>query len=84
MQKLDAEKVTAWITDYLTDFLDLPEDQFSLDADFASLGLDSADSIIIGGAFEEAFNCEIDAVLFLRNTNLRGLIEDLRQSGLVK
>lgn len=83
MQKLDADKVTDWISDYLTDFLDLPEDQLSLDADFAALGLDSADSIIIGGAFEEAFDCEIDAVLFLRNSNLRGLIDDLRHSGLV-
>ncbi|GGW21732.1 hypothetical protein GCM10011452_03480 [Gemmobacter lanyuensis] len=83
MTKLDADQVIAWTTKYLTDFLDLPPEAFDLDAEFAALGLDSVDSVIIGGAFEETFNCEIDATLFLRNANLRSLIDDLRQSGLV-
>lgn len=83
MKTLDADQVMAWITDYLTEFLDLDPGQVTPEAEFAALGLDSADSVIIGGAFEEAFDCEIDAVLFLRNGNLRALIADLRQSGLV-
>lgn len=83
MKKLDAGQVLAWTSGYLADFLDLPETAVTPEAEFTALGLDSADSIIIGGAFEDAFNIEIDAALFLRNTNLHSLIEDLRLSGLI-
>ncbi|MGD9866258.1 MAG: acyl carrier protein [Pseudodonghicola sp.] len=83
MKKLDANQVMTWISAYLSDFLDLPEGAMTPEAGFADLGLDSADSIIIGGAFEEAFDVEVDAALFLRNENLRGLIEDLRGSGFI-
>lgn len=84
MKKLDANHAVTWISAYLSDFLDLPEDMMTPESDFADLGLDSADSIIIGGAFEEAFDVEVDAALFLRNENLQGLIEDLRSSGFIE
>lgn len=84
MKKLDIDKVTVWISDYLTEFLDLPPGSFDPEVDFAALGLDSADSVIICGAFEESFDCEMDATLFLRNPNLSSLVEDLRQSGLAE
>ncbi|MFG1481028.1 acyl carrier protein [Xanthobacter sp. V4C-4] len=82
-RKLDGAAVTAWVRTHLADFLDLPEDTVTEDAEFAALGLDSADSVIICGAFEEAFDVELDATLFLRNPNIASLIEDLRGTGVV-
>lgn len=83
MQKLDAAKVTEWIQSYVSDFLDIPATEITPDSRFDELGLDSADSVIICGAFEEQFNVEMEATLFLRNANLAELIADLRASGYV-
>ncbi len=83
MKTLDANQVQTWVAQYLADFTDLPADAVTLDSAFDSLGLDSVDSVIISGAFEEAFDIEVDATIFLRNTDLRSLIEDLRTSGVI-
>ncbi|MDO8986463.1 acyl carrier protein [Cypionkella sp.] len=83
MKTFDAAQVQSWFTRYLADFVDLPESAVTLDTTFAKLGFDSVDSVIISGAFEEAFDVEVDATLFLRNDDLRSLIEDLRASGLI-
>lgn len=83
MKHLDAEQVQTWFAEYLADFADLPPEAVTPDAPFAAMGLDSVDSVIISGAFEEAFDIEIDATIFLRNDDLRSLIEDLRTSGVI-
>lgn len=83
MKTLDATAVQSWFTRYLAEFVDMPEEAVTPDMTFAALGLDSVDSVIISGAFEEAFDIETDATLFLRNDDLHSLMEDLRASGLI-
>lgn len=84
MKKLDAGAVSAWVSDYLSDFLDIPRSAVTDTATFAELGLDSADSVVICGAFEERFDVEMDATLFLRNETLAELIDDLRNGGYIE
>ncbi len=72
-----------WIATYLADLLDLTPEDIRPDREFDSYGLDSADAIIIGGALEERFDTEVDATIFLRNSTIDGLIDDLRVSGLL-
>jgi len=83
MKKLDETAVTSWVVSYLADFLDVDAKTITADVNFDELGLDSVDSVIVGGALEEAFDVEIDATLFLRNSNLTELVSDLRVHGIV-
>ena len=81
---MDELEVRAWLVSYIADFSSLPEGDIQPDKDFADFGLDSVDSVIIGGALEEKFDIEVDASIFLRNDNIDQLIEDLRQLRFVK
>lgn len=82
-KQISEDTLREWIINYLTDFLDLPAGTITESSTFSSLGLDSAESIMLGGALEEDFDCEVDAALFLRNANIAELIADLRNTGLV-
>ncbi len=77
-------EVRAWLAAYIAEFCSLPEADILPDKEFADFGLDSVDSVIIGGALEERFDVEVDASIFLRNSNIDELIEDLRQLRLIK
>ena len=81
---MDETSVRAWLVSYIAEFCSLPESDIVPDKAFADFGLDSVDSIIIGGAMEEQFDVEVDASIFLRNSNIDELIADLRQLSLVK
>ncbi len=81
---MDETTVRAWLVSYIADFCSLQESEIDPEKDFADFGLDSIDSVVIGGALEEQFDVEIDASIFLRSHNMNELIEDLRQSQLVK
>ncbi len=81
---MDEVAVRTWLVSYIADFCSLPESEIDPEMEFANFGLDSVDSIIIGGALEEKFDVEIDASIFLRNNNMNELIEDLRQLRLIK
>jgi acyl carrier protein len=83
IHNVNEEAARQWIVAYIAEFLDIPEDRIKADEPLQNYGLDSSDSIIIGGAFEDEFNVEIDATLFLRNDNIDDLIDDLRESGLM-
>ncbi len=81
---MDEVAVRTWLVSYIADFCSLQESEIDPEMEFANFGLDSVDSIIIGGALEEKFDVEIDASIFLRNNNMNELIEDLRQLRLIK
>ena len=81
---LNEAAVRTWIVKHIAEFLDLPESAISQDQPFQTFGLDSADSILVGGALEDEFDVEIDATLFLRNDSIDALIDDLRRSGFVE
>ena len=81
---MDETTVRAWLVSYIADFCSLQESEIDPEKDFADFGLDSIDSVVIGGALEEQFDVEIDASIFLRSHNMNELIEDPRQSQLVK
>ncbi len=81
---MDESTLRAWLVGYIAEFCSLPESEISPEKEFADFGLDSVDSVIIGGALEERFDIEVDASIFLRNSNIDELVEDLRQLHLVK
>jgi acyl carrier protein len=81
---MDEATVRAWLVSYIAEFCSLQESEIGPEMEFADFGLDSVDSIIIGGALEEKFDVEIDASIFLRNNNMNELIADLRQLQLIK
>ena len=76
-------EVRDWIVAYIADFLAIPAADIRVDQDFAELGLDSVDAVVIGGAFEERFDIEIDAAMFLRSSTIDELIADLGRAGLL-
>jgi acyl carrier protein len=80
---LEEEAVRRWIIEYLAEFLDIPVEEVRSDRPYQAYGLDSADSVLVGGALEERFDVEIDATVFLRNDTVDALIADLRNSGLI-
>jgi acyl carrier protein len=80
---MNAAEVRAWIVGYVAEYLAIDAADIGMDQDFAALGLDSVDAVLIGGAFEERFDVEIDAAMFLRSSNIDELIADLRRSGLL-
>ncbi len=81
---LEEGAVRRWITEYLAEFLDLPIEEVQSDQPYQAYGLDSADSVLVGGAFEDQFDVEIDATVFLRNDSIDELIADLRNLGLIE
>jgi acyl carrier protein len=82
MSKLKAAAVKDWIVEALAEYLDIPAEKVTPDAHFESLGLDSADAVILCGSLEEHFNVEIDAMLFLRNVNTESVVADLVAGGI--
>jgi acyl carrier protein len=81
---MNEHAVREWIGGYLAEFLDVPATEIVPDRAFDTYGLDSADSIIIGGALEERFDVEIDATLFLRSRTIDEIILDLRRAGMLE
>jgi acyl carrier protein len=75
--------VRAWIISHIAEYLAISTTEILPDREFTAFGLDSVDVIIIGGAFEEQFNVEIDATVFLRNPTIDAFVSDLRRSGLI-
>jgi acyl carrier protein len=80
---MNAAEVQAWIIGYIAEFLVIAPAEIRTDREFAALGLDSVDAVLIGGAFEERFDVEIDAAMFLRSRNIDELIAELRRFGLL-
>lgn len=81
--KLDESEVRLWASNYLAEFLGRKPEEIESHLPLQSLGLDSVDTILIGGALEERFDVEIDATLFLRNDSIDAIIVDLKRSGLM-
>lgn len=81
---LDESEVRAWATNHLAEFLGRSPDEIEPHLPLQSLGLDSVDTVLIGGALEERFDVEIDATLFLRNDSIDAIIVDLKRSGLIR
>lgn len=78
-----AEDVREWVTNHITQALDIRRDDFSPDATFDSYGLDSAELVIMGGLMEEEFNLEIDPETFFQVPTVNGLVNTLVTSGVV-
>lgn len=83
MPKMTISALREWLHNHFADHLSKPIEDIDFTADFADLGLDSADAVITGGYLEEHFDIEVDATLFLRNRNVEDLIADMVQAGLV-
>ncbi len=81
---LTTDAVRAWIINFLVSLLDIDPNEISGDIRFNAIGLDSVDAVVMAGAMEEHFNVEVDAVLFLRNSNINGLLADLQENGIIK
>lgn len=50
--------------------LNVMEGSISLDDDFANLGLESLDAVILSGLLEEQIGSAVDPTLFIENTSI--------------
>ena len=72
------EDFLSWLADYLGSIGHRPAAPLDLQANFADLGLDSMDVVILAAAFEDRFGLPIDPAFFMRISNLGGLLGELR------
>lgn len=80
---MNEDDVKSWTVGFLAKLLEADPDSIKNDVSFNVLGLSSVNAVVMAGAMEEHFDVEIDAALFLRNSTIDNLIEDLKASGLV-
>jgi hypothetical protein len=78
-----AETVTAWLTRYVDERLGSVPPDLSIHTNFASLGFDSVDGVIMADRLETDLGVSCDPALFLRNTDLAGVIAELQSFGVV-
>lgn len=50
--------------------LNVPQASIPLDEDFADLGLESLDAVILSGLLEEQIGCPVDPTLFIENRSV--------------
>jgi acyl carrier protein len=80
---LEADAVTAWMKRYVDERLGAVPDDLSVHTNFASLGFDSVDGVIMADRLETDLGVPCDPALFLRNTDLAGVIAELQSSGVI-
>lgn len=80
---MNEDDVKSWTVGFLATLLETDRGNIKNDVSFNVLGLSSVNAVVMAGAMEEHFDVEIDAALFLRNSTIDNLIEDLKASGLV-
>jgi acyl carrier protein len=78
-----AETVTAWLTRYVDERLGSVPPDLSIHTNFASLGFDSVDGVIMADRLETDLGVPVDPALFLRNPDLAGVIAELQSFGVV-
>lgn len=78
-----AETVKAWLTRYVDERLGGVPPDLSDQTEFASLGFDSVDGVIMADRLETDLGISCDPALFLRNTTLEGVIAELQSFGAV-
>jgi acyl carrier protein len=59
MPQVTEPEISAWCADYLRRTLKLPDGPIDLDAEFVSLGLDSAESVFLVAAIEDWLGLEL-------------------------
>ncbi len=55
-----AEEVQAWLIDYISGVIDMPEGPFPVAETFDSYGLDSVETVIMAGMLEERFAIRLE------------------------
>ncbi len=59
MPQVTQPEIAAWCTDYLRRALKLPDGPIDMNAEFPSLGLDSAESVFLVSAIEDWLGLEL-------------------------
>lgn len=80
---LDADVVVAWLKRYVDERLGSVPPDLSVHTNFASLGFDSVDGVIMADRLETDLGVPCDPALFLRNPDLASVIAELRTTGVV-
>ncbi|MCB1500223.1 MAG: acyl carrier protein [Bauldia sp.] len=63
----DASQIRKWMIDYISSVIDVPKDDFPVDARFDEYGLDSVEAVIMCGLMEEAFVIRVEPTEFFEN-----------------
>lgn len=62
---LTETEIKDWMSQFISDLLDLSTDEFKTSDRFDSYGLDSVEAVVIAGVMEEEFKIVIDPALLL-------------------
>jgi acyl carrier protein len=75
LKDIDRDVLRAWMVQYISSVLDLPEGQLQTSASFASYGLDSVEAVVMAGVMEEEFRVPVDPVQFFEHHTIDDFVE---------
>jgi acyl carrier protein len=73
MTKPSEPDIEAWCADYLSKALKLPRASLDVNADFASIGLDSAESVFLVAAIEDWLGVELASDTAMEHPSIKQL-----------
>lgn len=75
LQDIDGDTLRAWMIQYITTVLDLPEGKLDTSESFTTYGLDSVEAVVMAGVMEEEFRVPVDPMLFFEHHTIDDFVQ---------
>lgn len=75
LKEIDRDTLRAWMIQYITTVLDLPEGKLDTAESFATYGLDSVEAVVMAGVMEEEFRVPIDPMMFFEHHTVDDFVQ---------
>lgn len=72
-------EIESWLTSYIADLLEIPQEEVDPMANFDEYGLDSALAISLSGDLEEWLGCKINPTILYNYTTISSLSKNLSE-----
>jgi acyl carrier protein len=77
---MSIDDLTAWLTSFVADLLDISPDEVDADATFADLGVDSATSLVLAGDLSAQLRRPVSPVTIREHPTIAGLAAALSRA----